>query len=102
MRAGQDRLRRWALPGHRVASLTPWTRVTAAWPERSRVAPALARCHEDTADLDGWLAEDAQVGEDVPADRATPVPPARGHPVVATPGSDSKQSAGRCCPILWR
>jgi hypothetical protein len=35
MGAGQDRLRRWALPGHRVASLTPWTRVTAAWPELS-------------------------------------------------------------------
>jgi hypothetical protein len=35
MRAGQDRLRRWALPGHRVASLTPWTRVTAAWPALS-------------------------------------------------------------------
>src|SRR6185437_9836090 len=48
--------------------------------------------------IDGWLAADAQPGEDVPADRAAPVPPARGHPVVAAPGSDPKEPAGRRPP----
>jgi hypothetical protein len=52
--------------------------------------------------IDGWLTDDAQPREDVPADRAAPVPPARGHPVVAALGSDPKESAGRRRVVLGR
>src|SRR4029453_877644 len=49
-----------------------------------------------------WLADDVQLGEDIAADRAAPVPSARGHPVVAAGGADSKEPAGRGRTILGR
>jgi hypothetical protein len=52
--------------------------------------------------VDGWLADDAQPRQDVPADRAPPVPPAGGHPIVPALGSDPKESAGRRRIVLGR
>ena len=52
--------------------------------------------------VDGWLPDDAQLSEDVPADGAAPVHRAGSHSVVATPGAEPKEAAGRRRTILGR
>jgi hypothetical protein len=83
-----------------VASRQPRT----AWrrPEARPSTPALRLGQRTHLIPRGWLADDAQLGEDVPAGGAATVLSARRHPVVATPGADAKEAAGWSGAVLWR